>query len=167
MEGLSLSQKRTRGQSTKEEATMIETKNLKVTKSGAGAAHLADAEAHLHGVGIWKLHVLIVPDGRFWFAQGFEIDYAVQGNDIEDAKDKFAKGLAASIQHHLTMFGGIDGLLRVVPNEIWRDLWKTKAKTNLTYDCVSIHEMFSDSTSDLLPFEGIEYAIESPEPVAA
>lgn len=140
----------------------IETKNVRVTKSGAQAAHVADPDTNLHGVGIWKLHVLIVPDGRFWFAQGLEIDYSAQGDSIDDAKDKFTKGLAASIHHHLTIFGGIDNLLHVVPNDVWRDLWKAKAKAKLTYDCVSIHEILPDNAG-LLPFEGIEYAIESPD----
>jgi len=144
----------------------IETKNVKITGSGAKAAHVADLESNLHGVGIWKLHVLIVPDGRFWFAQGFEIDYGVQGDSIEDAKNKFAKGLGASIHHHLTMFGGIDGLLQVVPNDVWKDLWKAKRKSNLTYACVSIHEIFPERKAGLLPFDGIEYAIQ-PAPVAA
>lgn len=146
---------------------MATIKTDKYTDSGTKAAHVTDAEHNLHGVGIWKLHVLIVPDGRFWFAQGFEIDYSVQGDTIEDAKDKFAKGLGASIHHHLTIFGSIDGLLQVVPNTVWRDLWKAKERAKLTYDCVSIHEIFPEQKAHLLPFEGIEYAIESPQAQAA
>jgi hypothetical protein len=145
----------------------LKTNNLKVTNTGAVSAHLSDTESNIHGVGIWKLHVLIVPDGRFWFAQGFEIDYSVQGDTVEDAKDKFSKGLRASIHHHLEIFGRIDGLQRVVPNEIWSDLWKAKARAKLTYSCVSIHEIVPDDSVELLPFDGIEYAVESPELAAA
>jgi hypothetical protein len=135
----------------------IKTKDVRSTKSGTKLAHVADAESNLHGVGIWNLRVLIVPDGRFWFAQGIEIDYGVQGDSVEDAKKKFGKGLAATIHHHLTIFGGIDRLLKVVPNDVWKDLWKSKLKANLKYDCISIHDIMPKAKSDLLPFEVIQY----------
>jgi hypothetical protein len=140
----------------------IKANQFSVPESGTGAAHVTDDVHNLHGVGIWKLHVLIVPDGRFWFAQGLEIDYGAQGNTVEDAKDKFSKGIVASIHHHLQMFGEIDGLLRVVPNDVWKDLWKAKKRAKLTYDCASIHQILPQEKADLLPFEGIEFAVESP-----
>jgi hypothetical protein len=120
------------------------------------AAHVADGDGH-HGVGIWNLHVLVVPDGRFWFAQGMEIDYAVQGDTLDDAKDKFSKGLAATLHHHLTIFGGIGHLLKVVPNDVWLDLWETKKNTKMTYDCVSFHRVLPQAQLPLLPFDAIQY----------
>jgi len=100
---------------------------------------------------------LVVRDTRFWFAQGLEIDYAVQGDSVGDVKTKFANGLAATIHHHLTIFGSVEGLLKVVPNEICRDLWKTKMKARLNYDSVSIHEILPKIGANLLPFDNIQY----------
>src|SRR5438128_2478664 len=54
-------------------------------------------------VSIGGLRVFILPDGEFWFAKGLEIDYATQGDTLEQAKENFGKGLAETIDLHLQM----------------------------------------------------------------
>jgi hypothetical protein len=110
----------------------------------------AKDQAGHHAVGLWNLHVLIVPDGRFWFAQGLEIDFAVQGDSVADAKKQFENGLEATIHHHIRIFGDIQKLLRVAPNEVWLDLWSTAKAQHKSYSQISFH--------DLTPFHKIEYA---------
>jgi len=44
-----------------------------------------------------SLRVLIVPDGTAWFAHGLEVDYAVQGDSIEQAIEYFEEGLRETI----------------------------------------------------------------------
>jgi hypothetical protein len=113
-----------------------------------------------HLVGVWNLHVLIVPDGRFWFAQGLEIDYAVQGASVQDAKKQFETGLTATIHHNLRIFGHIENLLQVAPNDVWKDLWKTSKAKHKTLSQVSIHEIVPEVLLDpagVLPFRAIEY----------
>src|SRR6266446_5881477 len=69
----------------------------------AAAIHLEDGEHQ--AVAFFNLRVLVVPDGKFWFAQGFELDYAAQGATVEEAKKHFMLRLSATIHHHLEIFG--------------------------------------------------------------
>jgi hypothetical protein len=120
------------------------------------AIHTTDEDGEHHAVGIWNLRVLIVPDGRFWFAQGFEIDYGVQGDSVADVKKKFEEGLRATIHHHLRIFGAIDHMLKVAPNEEWLDLWKTSKAQEKRYSQISMHEVMTQR-ANVLPFKNIEY----------
>ena len=72
------------------------TKNYKFVDKGketAVAAHSVDADEKHQAVGIGNLRVLILPDeDGFWFAQGLELDYGVQGSTLEEAKKHFEEG---------------------------------------------------------------------------
>lgn len=48
---------------------------------------------------------LIVPDGRFYFAQGVEEDYGAQGDSVEEAKRHYLKGLEMTKELHMRYFG--------------------------------------------------------------
>jgi hypothetical protein len=98
---------------------------------------------------------MIVPDGKYWFAQGLEIDYAVQAQSVEDAKKKFADGLEATVHHHLQIFGDISNLLKVAPNEEWLDLWNTTKKHSLVHSQMSMHKVIK--RADILPFANIQF----------
>lgn len=117
------------------------TRRRKSLSSPTRAIQISTPTGEHHAVGVWNLHVLIVPDGRFWFAQGLEIDYAVQGDSVADAKMQFEKGLSATIHHHIRIFGDIEKLLRVAPNEVWMDLWKSAKAQHKSYSQISLHEM--------------------------
>jgi len=108
------------------------------------AMHASDAEGKLHGVGIWDLRVFIVPDGKFWFAQGLEIDLAAQGDSVEDAKKNFEDGLASSIDLHLRMYGNIEKLLNLAPAEIWQEARRDRKRINV-YSQVSLHNLAKSS----------------------
>lgn len=122
------------------------------------AIQASHSDGEHHAVGIWNLDVVIVPDGRFWFAQGLQVDYAAQGNSVEDVKLQFQNGLRATIHHNLRMFGTIENILKVAPNEEWLKLWHTAKGQHKVYSQVSFHELVKDmGISEELPFKTINY----------
>ena len=118
------------------------------------AFHGADEDGS-HIVGMLDLRVVIVPDGSAWFAQGLEIDYAVQGETLDDAKSKFQSGLAATVHEHLKVFGTIKGILRVAPQDAW-DLMYTAPARLLTYSQLSEHQI-PEGGDSALPFSRIQF----------
>jgi hypothetical protein len=132
------------------------TENYKFGRDEHGAeavkAELPDGEHQ--AVGIWNLHVLVIPDGKGWFAQAFEIDYGVQGNDIEEVKKRFEEGLAATIQHNVDIFGSISNMLH--PDQDWYALKATTEGKEYDYSCVQVFPV-SPTLAGKFPFDGIEY----------
>ncbi len=120
------------------------------------ALHVSKGDMHLVGIG--NLRVVIVPDGNFWFAQGLEIDYAEQGDSVEDVKTKFENGLHATIDQHLKIHGSIKKLLRVAPTEVWTEVLEDPSAYKNFYTQVSVHN---------LPFAGIQYLVAEQAAVAA
>jgi hypothetical protein len=137
-------------------------KAKKTRKSATGAFHAKTVDGK-QAVGILDLHVLVFPDGKGWFAQAFEIDYGVQGNSQEQVKERFERGLAATIQHNVDIYGHIEHMLK--PNQEWYALKaKTEAQAgNLSdFSCV---EVFRVSQKLAATFNKIEY--ETVRPAAA
>lgn len=134
----------------------IRTKTMKVTKTGAKAAHVA--VKNVEGIAIWNLSVLIVPDGDFWFAQGLEINYGAQGDSIKDAQNNFQEGLMATLCQHLKMHGHIEKLLKFAPSHILIEAAKNKPLIN-RFTHVSFHEIANAQLQQVLPFDGIDYRV--------
>jgi hypothetical protein len=134
----------------------VKTKTLKTTKSGSLAAHLADENTH--GVAVWNLSVLIVPDGDFWFAQSLEVNYGAQGDSIEDAQNNFQKGLLATICQHLRVHGNIDKLLKFAPSHVLREANENKALLR-RFGSVSFHDIADLKVQNQIPFTGIDYRV--------
>jgi hypothetical protein len=97
-------------------------------------------------VGIGNLRVMITNDDGSWFAQGLEIDYAAQGESLDDAKRRFEQGLAATITEHLRVYGTIERLLQPAPREVWQEFLGPSAMVRAGYSQLSFHK-----------FEGIAY----------
>jgi len=136
---------------------------MAVKKQGAKTApamafHGESKDGKLSIVGIGNLRVVIVQDDGSWFAQGLEIDYASQGETIEDAKKHFENGLTATVHEHLRIFGSIEKLLKVAPGEVWNDLLmgNFSKSRHFQYYQVSVHKL-SKGLQTSLPFEGIQY----------
>lgn len=125
-------------------------KKPKQTTAFHGVSH--DGSHHIVGIG--DLRVVIVPDGNFWFAQGLEIDYAVQGTSEEDAKKKFEYGLEATVNQHLMIHGTIEGLLKVAPPEVWKEFLGDPAGKKKLYSQITSHVL-----QEQLPFDGINYLV--------
>jgi hypothetical protein len=142
------------------------TAEVKTTPTGAMAAHVAHAEGDIHEIGIWNLHVLLIPEGKFWVAQGLEIDYVTQGDSIPEAKTNFQHGLETTIDLNLRMYGNIDGLLVFAPDEVLKEAARKKNSIRL-YSHETIHQLGAQS-QQALPFDGISYLLakESASPEA-
>ncbi|MBZ5609803.1 MAG: hypothetical protein LAP38_16195 [Acidobacteriia bacterium] len=120
----------------------------------AGAIHLKHKDGEHHVVGLGNIRVLLLPDGSGWFAQGLEIDYAAQGESLEEAKKEFEDGLEAMVHEHIRVHGDIKQLLQVAPNEIWNLANDPNAKF-ARYSQVSHHHVIREKTN----YEGIAYLI--------
>lgn len=111
-----------------------------------------------HVVGIGNLRVMITRDDGSWFAQALEIDFAAEGTSLPDVKRRFEKGLGATIDEHIRVFGNIEKLLQPAPREAWRELLSViPGVDRYRFSQVSIH------VEKALPFKGITYI----EPKAA
>ena len=119
------------------------------------AIHASTPDGMHHLVGLGNIRVLLLPDGNAWFAQGLEIDYAAQGETLEEAKKEFEDGLEAMVQEHLRVHGHIKKLLQVAPNEMWtiaNDLTGAKLKR---YSQVTHHHIIRNNSN----YEGISYLV--------
>jgi hypothetical protein len=122
-------------------------------KKGARAIHADLPDGEHQAVGIGKLRVFIVPDGKFWFAQGLEIDYATQGDTLEEAKQNFAQGLAGTIDLHLQVHGSIDELLK--PSDVLQEAYRKRSSIHYFFH-ISLHDIGIKSQLDF-PFSGIDF----------
>jgi hypothetical protein len=102
-------------------------------------ASVQSEDGEHHAIGISGLHVLVVPEGKGWFAQAFEIDYGVQGDTPDEVKTRFEKGLSATIHHNIDIFGGIENMLH--PNQDWYLLKAQNEGLEYDYSCVEMHQV--------------------------
>lgn len=130
------------------------TATKKVATAPAIAIHAEHQDGVHHIVGLGNIRVILMPDNDGWFAQGLEIDYAAQGENIEDAKHQFEEGLDATIREHLRVHNDIRRLLVVAPNDIWRLVSDPNVRLNRFFSVTS-HQVIRDNTN----YEGIDYLI--------
>jgi hypothetical protein len=115
-----------------------------------------------HIVGIGNIRVLLIPEGSGWFAQGLEIDYAVQGDSLEGVKKEFEDGLTATVLEHLKIHDDISIMLKPAPNEFW-DLANDPQVQLRRYSQVTHHHVIKENSK----YEGISYLIANATNVAA
>lgn len=125
----------------------------KKAKRKAATAFHAKAEDGTNFVGIGDLRVIIVKDGDGWFAQGLEIDYAAEGNSLKNVQKRFQEGLRATAQEHLKAYGTIEGLLKVAPNDVWKEMLTNGKK--FRHSQVSVCKL--DQNELPLPYDSINY----------
>jgi hypothetical protein len=127
----------------------------------ATAFHGQDQDGIHHVVGIGDLRVVICRDGKFWFAQGLEIDYAAQGKNIQDVKKQFSDGLSATIEQHLQIYGNIERLLRIAPQEAWQGVLMSGGAVAKRYSSLELFHVerrqVPQSIQAVFPFEGINF----------
>jgi hypothetical protein len=110
----------------------------------------------LYGVEVWNLHVMITHDDGSWFAQGGEVDYAAQGDNLEDVKARFQSGLCSTLHEHLTVYGHLDHINKPAPGDVWAEVVKAAQATNgqHEYSALSLH-----LTPSVPFYNGIKYTI--------
>ena len=118
--------------------------------------HAHDDEDNLHAVLVNALRVVVTQDEGQWFAQGLELDYAAAGTSQEDVKTRFAQGLGATLNEHIKIYGTIDRVVKVAPQDAW-DLWLA-GDHRYTLDHVSVHNLQESAPAvRSLPFDGITF----------
>jgi hypothetical protein len=66
------------------------------------------------------LKVWLYRDARCaWIAQGLDIGYAASAPTLEEAQQKFSRGLASTLVVNMEKFGTIDAVVRPAPPEVW------------------------------------------------
>lgn len=137
--------------------------------------HGQSPDGKIHVIGISALKVVITKDGANWFAQGLDIDYAAEGISVENAKQNFENGLAATIHQNLKAFNDPSKILKPAPPEVWQEMFYVP----LTMSSISnvIHHKYYQMSVHLLEgndvfkkftlFKSIEYYVEIEEPIAA
>jgi hypothetical protein len=123
-------------------------------KKSASVIHASTDDGRQQAVGI-NLRVLIVPDGKFWYAQGIEIDYGAQGTSVEDAKEHFEQGLSGTVRLHLQKHGHIEKLLRHTSGEALKEAREFSDKIE-RFVQVSFHDIDAESAK-VFPYPEVEY----------
>lgn len=113
-----------------------------------------------HAVLLSALHVLVEQNGRTWFAQGIEIDYAASGVSLEDVQERFERGLRKTIEANLARHGGIERLLKYAPADV-RERFQAARKFKL--DHYSVFDL-SDKLPASFPFQKLVFAERQPTP---
>jgi hypothetical protein len=132
---------------------------LKRKKGGQALSATAFHEKIKDGtniVGIGNLRVVILQEGNVWFAQGLEIDYAVQAASLAKVKKAFEQGLCATVHENLRVYGNIEKLLKPAPPEVWTEMLfgaTVAGKHFRRYSQISMHRTLQQA----LPFEKIDY----------
>jgi hypothetical protein len=125
----------------------------------AVALHGKSPDGKNHIVGLWNIRVLICPDGPAWFAQGIDIDYAAQGNTLDDVKLRFQEGLRATIEQNLKTYDTIERLLAFAPPSVLLQMIRSKSAFKALSQ-VSFHEIGPAVQQAMnQAYEGIQYFI--------
>lgn len=124
-------------------------------KHGTKAAHVKLSDGD-QAVGIGNLHVLIVQDGKFWVAQGIEIDYAAQGASIAEAKANFEEGLTLTIEQNLQVYQTIAKILTPAPTHIQLEALRLKESVQ-SYGQVTFHSAITVKQMGFAFYDTISY----------
>ena len=93
-------------------------------------------------IGVGDLRVLIIRDGeKEWYAQGLEIDYLAQGDDLASVMDAFQVGLMKTIHEHLKCYGDIVKLLRPAQADVWTEFYQHATAKAMCYSQISTHDL--------------------------
>ncbi|OLE46680.1 MAG: hypothetical protein AUG46_08930 [Acidobacteria bacterium 13_1_20CM_3_58_11] len=127
--------------------------------------HVPSPDGQLHVVLVKALKVVILKDGDLWFAQGLDVDYASQGTSVDDAKQNFENGLAATIHQHLKAYGNLSKFLKPAPPNVWQEtLYASLAAEGTSesskYSQLSIHSVTENDAIKIAKFESIVYYVE-------
>lgn len=139
-------------------ATKLQPKSIRKPPIEGPYALQLQGKDGLKTICLGNLHVLISHHDDSWLAQGLEIDYAIDGNSVDDVKKRFEEGLTLTIQSHLRVYGDIRTLLRVAPQPIW-DKFYAAVPPDLQHhqELLTVHEL-PKKPQQVLPFERIVYA---------
>lgn len=79
------------------------------------------------------LKVWIYQNRGDWIAQGLDIGFAASGKNAEEARERFMRGLFATIDENLRRFGSLDHLVRPAEADCWI-AWRKAVRHTNRYD---------------------------------
>lgn len=120
-----------------------------------------------HVVGIKTLQVMLLHDESGWFAQGLQIDYASAGASQEEAKENFEKGLMLTVKEHLRMYGSVEKLLKIAPQEVWAEAFSAAENVEIfstveAFNFGTPARTQTEQNEPIFPFKAIEFFGRSP-----
>jgi hypothetical protein len=127
-------------------------------------AFVFDGADGLQAAGVDNLRVLITKEDDVWLAQGLEIDYAIDGESLQDVKKRFEDGLAMTIESNLRVYDSITPLLQIAPQEVW-DAWNNAKNALRRFEHSNI--VVTPKRQADLPFDGIAWLDASTKDEAA
>jgi len=107
-------------------------------------------------VGFGNLRVIVIKDDDMWFAQCLDINYAAQGASLAQVKRNFERGLSATVDEHVRVFGNIENLLARGPSSRIRQEIMHKMPQTFRYSQVTVHRLPKELQS-VIQFQGIEF----------
>ena len=119
------------------------------------AFHARSSDESLNVVGFGNLRVLVVEDGGAWFAECQDINYAAQGSSLDEVQHNFEKGLSATVDEHLRVFGNIENLLSRPASSTVRRRFHTMRRS-FRYSQVTVHSL-PKKIQKIIQFQGIEF----------
>ena len=125
--------------------------------------HVKSGDSHV--VGIANLKVVLVHEEGSWFAQGLDIAYSAEGNDLDAVKTAFETGFCATIHEHLKVYANLDKFLVPAPPEIWKEMFYEPSSDLKSYTQLSYHDLSAHQVATRLPYNAIQYILR--EKVAA
>lgn len=69
------------------------------------------------------VRVLLFRDGAQFVAQSLEVDYCAAGDSIEEAKENFLRGFAATIDLNLRKFGTLANMIEPAPAKYFQQFY--------------------------------------------
>jgi hypothetical protein len=114
------------------------------------------SDMSINVVGFGNLRVLIVKDDDMWFAQCLDINYAAQGMSEAEVKANFERGLRATVDEHLRIYGNIENLLARAPSPRLRQEIVQRMPRAFRYSQVTFHRLPSQ-IQNAIRFEKIEF----------
>jgi hypothetical protein len=119
------------------------------------AFHAQSSDSSVNVVGFGNLRVFVVEDEGMWFAECQDINYAAQGGSLDEVQRNFERGLSATVDEHLRVFGSIENLLSQQPSSIVRRRIH-KMPRRFRYSQVTVHRL-PEKIQDIIQFQGIEF----------
>jgi hypothetical protein len=139
------------------------TRKKRTTKrTTAFHAHGDTPDSSVDVIGFGNLRVIVVQDDDLWFATCLDFNYAAQGTSLSEVKSNFERGLSATVEEHLRVFGNIENLLSRPSSSRIRQEIMHKMPQAFRYSQVTVHRLPKE-LQNVIQFEGIEFI----RPIAA
>ncbi|MDA8020189.1 MAG: hypothetical protein MPN21_22355 [Thermoanaerobaculia bacterium] len=109
-----------------------------------------------------ELQVILSSEDGLWTAQAQQLDYAASGDSEDDVKERFEKGLYATIRQNLKSGSLKEFISQQAPSSDWVELLEEDGSQEFRFSSLSVHlhEQKSDIPEDLrsvMPYKGIRY----------